>query len=382
LEISNWHNDVIYIQAFQDLVFRFSTKKSSDLNSFLNWWKKAGYKECIATPENDQAFNIMTIHKSKGLDFPVVIIPFCNWDLDSNKRNIIWCETNIPPFGEIPLIPVEYSSVLAKSIFADQYYNELMHTYIDNLNLTYVAFTRPQHELILHCQLPKDTEDNKMSNIGELIFNAIVNNPNDFRQNFSKESNSIVAGKQKQVISAPKSKDNQTIVNNYPVTDIAGRLRVKHRYYHLTDDDDKLSNPLDFGILMHEILCNIKTITDIRSYVREFISQGRINQEEGKYIINELETFLSQPEVIKWFRKGLKVRNEVTILVPGGHKYRPDRIVFDGKKVAVIDYKFGEQELVKHEKQIKTYAGLLQEMGYEPESWLYYVKLNKVKAVY
>jgi hypothetical protein len=156
---------------------------------------------------------------------------------------------------------------------------------------------------------------------------------------------------------------------------------VKHRYYHFADEENNLANPLDFGLLMHEILCNIKTIADISNYVSEFIRQGRISPEEGKYIDQELNTFLSQPEVEKWFRPGLKVKNETTILVPGGYKYRPDRIVFDGMDVAVIDYKFGEQELTKHEKQVKTYATLLQEMGYKPESWLYYVKLNKIKAV-
>lgn len=381
LDICSWHDDVIFIQAFQDLVFRFSTKKSSDLNSFLNWWKKTGYKECIATPENDQAFNIMTIHKSKGLDFPVVIIPFCDWDIDSTKRNIFWCETDVMPFSEIPLIPVEYSSVLAKSIFAPQYYKELMHTYIDSLNLTYVAFTRPEHELIVHCPLPKDVSTSKLTNIGDMIYNAVVNHSNEYKSNFNNDSNSIIIGEQRKVVSKTKKPENQRVVRDYPVTDITGRLKVKHRYYHFADEENNLANPLDFGLLMHEILCNIKTIADISNYVSEFIRQGRISPEEGKYIDQELNTFLSQPEVEKWFRPGLKVKNETTILVPGGYKYRPDRIVFDGMDVAVIDYKFGEQELTKHEKQVKTYATLLQEMGYKPESWLYYVKLNKIKAV-
>ena len=138
-EVGEWHNEAVFVQAFQDVVFRYTTGKTADLNSFLIWWKKHGGKQCISTPDNQSAMRIMTVHKSKGLDFKVVIMPFCDWKLDSSMRNILWCEPTQAPFNELPLLPIEYSSKLGQSIFAESYFDEQMHVFIDSLNVAYVA---------------------------------------------------------------------------------------------------------------------------------------------------------------------------------------------------------------------------------------------------
>jgi len=143
--VGTWHNEAVFIQAFQDVIFRFSNNKTADINSFVNWWKKNGEKQCISTPDNQNAMRIMTVHKSKGLDFKVVIMPFCDWNVDSRMRNILWCEPKVPPFNELPLLPIEYGSKLGNSIFAESYFDEQMHQYIDSLNVAYVAFTRAKN---------------------------------------------------------------------------------------------------------------------------------------------------------------------------------------------------------------------------------------------
>ena len=153
--VGTWHNEAVFVQAFQDVVFRYTTGKTADLNSFLIWWKKNGAKQCISTPDNQSAMRIMTVHKSKGLDFKVVIMPFCEWDLDSRMRNILWCEPTIAPFNELPLLPIEYGSKLGHSIFAVNYFDEQMHLFIDSLNVAYVAFTRAKNELICMAPAPK-----------------------------------------------------------------------------------------------------------------------------------------------------------------------------------------------------------------------------------
>ena len=106
----------------------------------------------------------MTVHKSKGLDFRVVIMPFCDWDLDSRMRNILWCEPTVEPFNELPLLPIEYSSKLAQSIFAENYFNEQMHLFIDSLNVAYVAFTRAKNELICVARAPEKEHETLSSN--------------------------------------------------------------------------------------------------------------------------------------------------------------------------------------------------------------------------
>lgn len=383
-DLTGWHGEVIFIQAFQDVIFKFSTGKNSDLNSFLQWWEKSGDKEHISTPETNSAFRIMTVHKSKGLDFPVVIMPFCDWELDSRMKNILWCETNAEPFNRLPLLPVEYSSGLAKTVFAENYFREMMQTYVDNLNIAYVAFTRPEHELICLSPLPKRDKSGKyqIKTLANLLYHCFENSTAGFlTSGFKPDSGYYKAGEEtsigKMVSSSPK---NDASNGDYPVETPGKRLRLRHRLISM-NQEDITDNPLDYGIMMHEILCNITFLEDIPAVVETFIRDGKLNRSEAETILKELDEFSRMPEVETWFSKEKKILNETSILTPGGHQYRPDRIVLDGNTAIVIDYKFGEHELGKYEKQVKNYASLLNEMGYSTRSYLCYVKLRKVTPV-
>ncbi|MDD2285000.1 MAG: UvrD-helicase domain-containing protein, partial [Paludibacter sp.] len=383
--LPSWHDEVVFLQAFQDIVYKFTTGKSSDLNSFLQWWDKFGHKQFIATPENEQAFRIMTIHKSKGLDFKAVIIPFCEWELDNRKRNILWCETNVAPFNELPLMPVEYTSKLGDSIFAAQYFREMMHTYIDNLNIAYVAFTRAKHEMIGICPLPKENKDNEINlkTLSSLLYLCLNENQNEFlNKHFKAEESCFEVGEPLIIKQGdPHEVSSTQQLSTYPTCDISDRLKIKHKISLFNREEiDITENPLDYGNLMHEIFCRINTPGDLSAIIIEFIREGRITEEEAIKISSDIDDFWQMPETESWFRKGIQVLNETTILTPEGHLYRPDRIILEGKNATVIDYKFGEHELPSYKRQIENYINLLNRMGYETKAYLCYVKLKKVVA--
>lgn len=384
-DLPAWHNEVVFLQAFQDIIYKFTTGKSSDLNSFLQWWEKSGHKQFIATPENELAFRIMTIHKSKGLDFKAVIIPFCDWELDSRMRNILWCETNVAPFNGLPLIPVEYTSKLGDSIFAGQYFREMMHTYIDNLNIAYVAFTRAKHEMVGICPLPKETKSGeiKLNTLAALLFLSFNDTQEELLSNhFNAEDSFYELGKPLLISPEDKQHTNETQkLSDYPTCDVTGRLKLKHKISLFNREEiDITENPLDYGNLMHEIFCRINAPEDHAGIIAEFIREGRITAEEAVKIRSDIDDFWQMPEVENWFREGVQVLNETTILTPEGHQYRPDRIILEGQKALVIDYKFGEHELPSYQKQVKNYTILLNRMGYETSAYLCYVKLKKVVA--
>lgn len=384
-DLPAWHNEVVFLQAFQDIIYKFTTGKSSDLNSFLQWWEKFGHKQFIATPENELAFRIMTIHKSKGLDFKAVVIPFCDWELDSRMRNILWCETNVAPFNELPLMPVEYTSKLGDSIFAGQYFREMMHTYIDNLNIAYVAFTRAKHEMVGICPLPKETKSGeiKLNTLSALLFLSFNDTQDELLSNhFNAEEGLYELGKLLLISPEDKQHTNETQkLSDYPTCDVTGRLKLKHKISLFNREEiDITENPLDYGNLMHEIFCRINAPEDHTGIVAEFIREGRITGEEAVKIKSDIDDFWQMPEVKNWFREDVQVLNETTILTPEGHHYRPDRIVLEGQKAVVIDYKFGEHELPSYHKQVNNYTLLLNRMGYETSAWLCYVKLKKVVA--
>lgn len=385
-DLRNWHAEVVFLQAFQDLIYQFSTGKSTDLNAFLKWWEKSGGKQFIATPENDRAFRIMTVHKSKGLDFKVVVMPFCDWKLDNNMRNILWCETAVEPFSQLPVLPVEYSAGLGKTIFAAQYYREMMHNYIDNLNIAYVAFTRAKHELIVMAPIPSEKSKNEGStkSMAQLIYHSFNSSDDTFlTDHFEAEKPEFTVGTPEKKTAETKTvSTSDRVLDDYPVVAIGDRLRIKHRIGKINRDEVSVTEtPIDYGNLMHELLSSIDRPADSRNLIQQFVREGRIRQGDVANIEREMEAFWQLPLTMDWFREGRTVLNETTILTPEGMQYRPDRILLDDKRATVIDYKFGENRLPSHRRQLANYASLLSRMGYQTDSYLCYVKLREVVAV-
>lgn len=151
------NNEQVFVQAFLDMVSEYTQKESADLTRFLKWWDETGYRKTIATPDAQNAIRILTVHKSKGLGFKVVIIPFGDWEIDHkpSKPVILWCKPETKPFNRLHLVPVRYSQSLGNTIFAEDYFRERLHAFIDNLNTLYVAFTRSKDELIVFAPVRK-----------------------------------------------------------------------------------------------------------------------------------------------------------------------------------------------------------------------------------
>ncbi len=392
-QIGLWNDQAVFVQAFQDVVFKYTSGKNTDLYSFLKWWDKNGVKQCISTPENKDAFRIMTIHKSKGLDFKVVIIPFCDWDIDKKSgffKNVLWCEPKQAPFNELAILPVEYSSKLGNSIFAENYFDELMHQYIDNLNVAYVAFTRAKHELICLTPTPKSepVSTEKINSLSGLMMYSFQNqvNENTMTQlvdNYDKEKMNYNMGVPIQVTKTEKPSEifNEKL-SAYPSVSSFNRLKIKHQSLdYWLDNQGMNQSRLNYGIIMHDILRKITKKIDQSNAINAMIREGRINELESQHVIAEMEKFWNLPGINTWFSDDIQVMNEATILTPGGDLYRPDRVVFNNNTATVIDYKFGDFESKTHSAQVKQYMSLIAQMNFEVEGYLCYVSLGKVVAV-
>jgi ATP-dependent exoDNAse (exonuclease V) beta subunit len=390
--IGTWHNEAVFVQAFQDVVFRYTTGKTADLNSFLKWWKKNGHKQCISTPDNQSAMRIMTVHKSKGLDFKVVVMPFCEWDLDSRMRNILWCEPTVAPFNELPLLPVEYGSKLGQSIFAENYFDEQMHLFIDNLNVAYVAFTRAKNELVCMAPAPKKEVEglDKINSLSTLLTACFsVATPGldieiiPLSDAFNKETKIFGLGEPIRAI----YKDELVLeinekINDYPSVSSSDRLRIRHQSLdYLLENQQLTDSRLNYGLIMHDILKQIVYKSDQSKAILDMVRSGRINEMESKKVEEELNHFWSLPEAESWFAIDTKVLNETTILIPNGEQYRPDRVVIRGTEAIIIDYKFGDKESKTYLNQVKQYMNLISEMGYQTKGFVCYVSMKKVVVV-
>lgn len=387
-------NEQVFIQAFLDMVSEYAQKESADLNRFLKWWDETGYRKTIATPDAQNAIRILTVHKSKGLGFKVVLIPFGDWEIDHkpSKPVILWCHPEEKPFNRLHLVPVRYGTGLGNTIFAEDYFRERLHAFIDNLNTLYVAFTRSKEELIVFAPRPK-----KLSETGEVerivtIADALWAGLNVFVAD-TREGEKLIPlldsfNKSEGVFELgswwhPAVKEEENSVEEIAMTRLSSispddrlQLRLHGKGFFFDNEQRK------HGALMHEVLSRIRTPKDIPFAVETYRLSGIIDKEEALSLTSRLEELLSVPAVASWYDGSSRVLNEVDILFGKGRSRRPDRVMIADGHVVVVDYKFGEHPDKRYHSQVRNYLKLIREMGYEKvEGYLWYVELSKIEAV-
>lgn len=378
-------SEQIFVQAFLDIVADFVERESVDADRFLKWWKETGVRNKIATPDSQNAIRILTIHKSKGLGFKAVVIPFCDWDVDQMNGSIVWCRPDKKPFNKLHLVPVNYSKELNKTHFAHEYYHEKLHAYIDNLNALYVAFTRAKEELIIftpHDDVKRTKpismlirESMQVSEVDDIQEEVILR---PLSEGFHPEESVFEWGSWWQTSPGEQSSVEERPMSRIPSVLPDDRIHLRlHRKGGFFDDQQRR-----YGVLMHDLLSQIRTADDIRLAVSAKESAGEIGRDDSLVIEERLKKLLDQPQVKPWFDGSMQVMNEAEILFDNGKSRRPDRIVLNDKLVVVIDYKFGEQKDTCHHFQVKRYQNLIRKMGYENvKGYLWYVELDEIEAV-
>ncbi|WP_298652194.1 UvrD-helicase domain-containing protein [uncultured Proteiniphilum sp.] len=389
-----------YVQAFLDIVLKFKESATADLNDFLDWWDESGYKKALFSPEDQDAIRLITIHKSKGLGFGAVIMPFLNWGMDHNTHHndIIWCKPGSAPFNALGVAPLRYGKGLEDTIFRDSYLEEKRFTYIDNLNLLYVAFTRPKHRLIAFAPIPRKPET--ISDVAGLLWRGITDTaplpdpgpltpvPSDPGRNYIPLSEYFSEGDVGSVFeygnpTVVGKSEEKPVTNTYKTgkwqsVPFGDRLKLRFNSIGYFSDDGSR----DYGRMMHDIVSNVKTLADIPQAVEQKISRGELGEEEKDNTIRELTNILSLPEISDWYSGKYTVLNETQLLHPAAGFSRPDRVMIGPNEVIIADYKFGELEEPKYIRQVQRYVRPIEEMGYQNvKGFVFYVKTGKVVQV-
>jgi ATP-dependent exoDNAse (exonuclease V) beta subunit len=387
-------NELPFIQAFQDMLLEYSRKEQGDLFSFLRWWDENQDKRVISMPDDQDAIRLMTFHTAKGLEFKIVIVPFGDWTFMKTgwNSNILWCNTTTDPFSDLSLLPVSLSKGLQNTIFSRDYFREKALSYVDNLNLLYVAFTRAIDALFV--TVPEPTKDSIDNNIGNLISNAVKIQGFDpaiqtypaihLTEYWNQEENRFVYG------TLPQFQGNQVSGNNislddidYPVRSISDVVKqvIPAREY-FSEAGEMLKSHINTGKIMHEIFQRIKTVDDIDDALLTVLLEGKIIDEDVEKLSLQIRELINHKQVHKWFSNDWEIHTETGILLKDGSLPRPDRVLTKGNKAVVIDYKFGDSEQDSHHKQVRNYMQHLRQMDYkELEGFLWYVSLGKVVPV-
>ena len=377
--------EIPYLIAFQDIVYEYEAGNSNSITLFLEWWEKEKGKRVLTTSEEVDALKILTIHKSKGLEFDYVILPFCSWELDSVRPvRRIWCSNDVPGFKDLEYAPLNYSSKLAHTIFREDYWNEHLKSYVDNLNLLYVALTRAKNELYIRPFMPKFNKNGSLSlsDIGAFIYYVISELKQEDSGGLPIEENMALHYGQKQKLPEQSAKQETLGLEEYPVFHPEDRVEIKYRYRDYIEPGNSSHTAIDEGRLLHEIFKSVVYAEDVRGAVEHACLTGLIPGAEKEEYYAKIVEYITFPEASAWFQPKNKVINERDILFPAGMKARPDRVVLNGGTVQVVDYKFGLNEENKYLKQVEFYCSTLQKMGYKAvEGYVWYVKLGKVVRI-
>jgi ATP-dependent helicase/nuclease subunit A len=379
LELGKDFTELAYLQAFQDVVLEFSAYEKNDIASFLEWWELNKTKRSIQSSNQENAINIVTIHKAKGLQFKYVIVPFCDWSLNHEgmKSPVLWCKTDKEPFDKIGYMAIQYKSDMTKSYFAEEYEQEKKKILLDNLNLLYVAFTRAEIGLIVMGK--KFVEGKNPSYSGELVSESILINA-QLKRNFDLGTCIFQMGyiKANQEKSTDSGKEAISL-QHYSTVDWRRKLviRTQGTEFFQEDKSDKRIK-INYGILLHHVLSRIQYKSDVDEVIHQFHVEGIILDAEKEKLNEVISSMMSHPQIGNWFTKEWTVKTEAPVLVPNGKPGRIDRVVFkqtpSGKKKAVIiDYKSGDKKEDDRE-QVKNYSLILSQMGYvDVEAFLIYL---------
>lgn len=388
------HTDYPYLQAFQDLILSFSAKDSPDLNSFVNYWDERKDKEVISVSDKQDAIRIMTIHKSKGLEFKAVILPFCDWELDSVKHsNILWCKTNVPGFSDLKLIPVKYGTVMKETIFYKEYYKEKLQSYVDNINLLYVATTRAESALYTFSPLPKKQELKSISDLMHFVYSNAQNYSSENLKNpiqpIAKswlEDQNIFAWGELECLEIKKEIPACIDLLEYPSNCLDNRLKLRSHsadYFDFSEVESVDSfAPISRGNILHELFQYITYHDKVEESISRLLFEGKLDEKQAAEVRLLTKEIFDIDQVASWFSYKWKVLNERDILMGDNGFMRPDRVIINNKEAIVIDYKFGNKKSKSYHKQIATYMKQMIKMGYLCKGYILYGKLKEVEEIF
>ena len=360
--IATFLNDKVntsYLQYFLDLVLEKDVKSQSSIADFLEYWDKIGYQKSIPSPEGTNAVRIMTIHKSKGLEFPVVIFPFAEESLSSNHRETIW-------------LPIDDSNInLSKALVnkkndVENYGNEAKAIYqnktqeetLDTINILYVALTRAEEQLFVISRKLKQNKQGKYPNNLATYFIEFLQNSGKFEENKLEYEfgNPIRISTNK----LHEGKNNQIGIVTHKLNPKNIKIAQRESLMWGTVQQDAIT----FGNILHEIMAFVQTKKNVDLAIQKATESGLITFSQQNFFKDKIQNIVNHPELLEFFDAEAKVFNEQTIIKKATKTIKPDRVVLKDNQAYLLDYKTGEKHK-KHITQLQEYELALQEMNFQ-----------------
>jgi ATP-dependent exoDNAse (exonuclease V) beta subunit len=349
-----------YVQYFLDIVLERDVRNQAGISDFLNYWDKNAEKFSIPSPEGNNAVRIMTIHKSKGLEFPVVIMPFAEEDYSRSPKDKLWINAEADDFGLSKVLidnskAVEGFGEQAKLVYDQKSQEELL----DNVNVLYVALTRAEEQLYIISQNLKPKKDGDYpSNMASFFIKYLIHMhvfaENKLEYEFG---NSIKLSTEKKYVDTTKTIPLVREILNPKNIKIAQRESLMWGTHQ--------QEAIEYGNVVHEILSFVKTKADVDLAITKSIESGLINLNQKDIVSKTIQEIVNHTELSVCFDEENEVLNEQTIIQKQGKTIKPDRMVLTkDKEVYLLDYKTGLHNH-KYQLQLEAYQNAIELMGFK-----------------
>ena len=350
--------DNAYVQYFLDIVLERDIRGHGGVSDFLEFWDKSGEKFSIPSPEGSDAIRIMTIHKSKGLEFPVVIIPFAEEDYSRKPKDKIWLEADERDIGMPKALLDNSGAIEGFGASASAVYNQKkQEELLDNVNVLYVAMTRAEEQLYIISGMNLTTKGEVKSNdMSSFFINFLAG-----KSIFDKNQNVYSFGSPERISKQEISADHDVLIKSVSEKLLPAEIKIARRESLMWGT--KQQKAIEYGNIIHEILSAIKTEADIGTSVQKALESGIIQEADESDVTNTIEAIVRHADLKSYFLRSNRVLNEQEIILAGSGVVKPDRIVITNSgDVLLLDYKTGAHQL-KYERQLAIYAGALSGMG-------------------
>lgn len=373
--------ETAYICTFFDNLLNFVSNTPASLRIFIREELPNILKKSIQSDTVD-GVRILTIHKSKGLEYDYLFLPMFDWKIENpTNEEILWVQTKGKGgFEMLPIVPVKYCEELKESVFSDAFYEEQQQKIVDNLNLMYVAFTRAKKHLYVY------SRNNKHKNrISEYLCNTINVLNSGEAEVFEYGSPLLETDSQLTTNNEPLSIINykSASINSHSAIDSPLSFRQSNKANYLFSDMEDVQENRERGILLHNILAEIRTSANAKSIIEKYDNDGQFSEEfltkqEAEQYIDKC---INNEKLHDWFSEYWKVINERELISAEGKHFRCDRVVYDDNQTVVIDFKFGKHS-DNYVWQVRGYINLLRKIGFNNVSgYLWYANEDKLEEV-
>ncbi|TVP44841.1 MAG: DNA helicase UvrD [Mongoliibacter sp.] len=387
LELTDAGTDLAYISGFKEAVFDFVKKNRADLAGFLDWWELNKDKQTVKIPEDHDAMRILTIHKSKGLQYKVILMPFVDWKVvaTGNQAPILWS-----PWQEEDLqavMPLSHNKDLSQTAFESLYSEEVKLAYLDSLNMLYVAFTRAEEIIWGHANyITSKSSGISTKTTGGILYTLFEEGQFCTSMGeeaiWNSESKVFEFGEWPELKEKEKDFSKKELLLNWGYTEWSSRLKTKEYAWDFGHIGIQDRSERKIGVLVHEILENSNTLKEALSLVTQYSFEGRFEEQVKVELEKQLKDLFSTSQFRNWYSGEYKAFAEQGILLPGGAQRRPDRILISEKEVIVLDFKTGVKK-DSHQVQVREYMQLLgQIVPLVVKGYLCYLEPTQIIEVY